>query len=171
MNVFDRVCLAVWILFFSGNVLAAEVGFGGQVRPRFEFREPVAQGYDSFTSMRVRAQVKASLERDVGVLIQVQDVRLWGEEANTLGDFRADNFDLHQGFVELKKIWDTPWSMRLGRQEVSFGGQRLIGAVGWTQQGRAFDGMRLTLRREAGILEGSSLFHVGSFISSLPAMR
>ena len=32
---------------------------------------------------------------------------------------------------------------RFGRQEVNFGGQRLVGAVNWAQQARSFDGIRV----------------------------
>ena len=137
-------------LYFAASPQAQEVSVGGQIRPRFEFRDPASGGYDTFTSMRVRAQVRAALDRKVRVFIQLQDVRLWGEEANTLGDFRADNFDLHQGYAELGDIGGRPLSLRLGRQEISLGGQRLVGAVGWTQQGRAFDGVRLSATPEGG---------------------
>ena len=135
------------------DVSAKDVTVGGQVRPRFEFRDPVGNGYDVLTSMRVRAQVTAKLERNVDVLIQVQDVRLWGEESNTLGDFSADNFDLHQGYVTLNGINGSSVSARGGRQEIALGGQRLIGAVNWTQQGRAFDGVRVMAKPEWGSLD------------------
>ncbi|MDA0748768.1 MAG: alginate export family protein [bacterium] len=149
-------CFRIFVLctvLGVGQVWAGEVEFGGQVRPRFEFRDQASGPHDLFTSMRVRAQVKAALERDVQVLIQLQDVRLWGEEGNTLGDFRADNFDLHQGYAELSRLGGAPVSIRAGRQEISLGGQRLVGAVGWTQQGRALDGMRVTIAPKGGSLD------------------
>jgi len=118
--------------------------FNGQVRPRSEFRDPAPSGQAMFTSMRARAQVFATLGRDVSVFLQFQDVRLWGEETSTLTDFRADNFDLHQGYAQLQKIGGLPISLRLGRQAISLGGQRLIGATEWMQQGRVFDGVRTT---------------------------
>jgi len=93
--------------------------------------------------MRVRAAIQATLDDNVTVFIQLQDVRLFGEETSTLGDFRADNIDLHQGYVRYrgKKLdWLTT---TVGRQEVNFGGQRLVGAAGWMQQGRSFDGIRM----------------------------
>lgn len=135
---------ALVVLIGVSGVNAKEVGFGGQFRPRFEFRDPSGSPYDSFTSMRVRMHMTTELEQNVGVYLELQDVRLWGEEINTLGDFRADNFDLHQAYADLKKINDGPVSVRLGRQAISFGGQRLIGAVEWTQQGRVFDGVKVT---------------------------
>ena len=122
---------------------AQEVTFHGQVRPRYESRDPAAPGGKQFVSMRVRAAVDAALEKDVRIFIQIQDVRLWGEETNTLGDFNADNFDLHQGFIDVKRFTEAPVALRVGRQEINLGGQRLVGAVGWTQQARSFDGARV----------------------------
>ncbi|NKB70647.1 MAG: hypothetical protein GKR89_26555 [Candidatus Latescibacteria bacterium] len=136
--------LALTALPVFNPLNATEIEWGGQIRPRFEFRDPAAGGGDdSWTSMRVRTHLKARLERGVQTFIQWQDVRLWGEEANTLGDFSADHLDLHQGYIDLQGLYDLPLDLRLGRQEIALGGQRLVGAVGWTPQARAFDGVRL----------------------------
>ncbi len=90
-----------------------------------------------------RARLQLALVRDEGprVFLQIQDVRLWGEEANTLNDASADGLDLHQAYVDLP-VGDV--RLRLGRQELNLDDQRLVGAVGWTQRARSFDGVRLT---------------------------
>ena len=143
--------LAIYSAFLLSVVASStsyakkEIVWGGQIRPRYEFRDPFANNYDSFTSMRVRTQMVTSLDSDVDLMIQLQDVRLWGEEKNTLTDYSADKFDLHQGYVHLKKLGDGDHSLKIGRQIVALGGQRLIGAVEWTQQGRVFDGLQLLL--------------------------
>ncbi len=123
---------------------AQEVELGGQVRPRIEVRNPVAGATEAFTSMRTRAQLRARLAPDVRAFVQLQDVRLWGEETSSLGDFSADGLDLHQGWVELGDRTGAFRAARIGRQEVALGGERLVGAVGWTPQARAFDGLRVT---------------------------
>lgn len=140
------------VIGFTG-VECKEVAFGGQFRPRFEFKDPSGSPYDSFTSMRVRMHMSTQLEKNVSVYLELQDVRLWGEEISTLGDFRADNFDLHQAYVDLGKINEAPVSARVGRQAISFGGQRLIGAVEWTQQGRVFDGVKVTAEPKWGSVD------------------
>ena len=132
--------LAIYSAFLLSVVASStgyakkEIVWGGQIRPRYEFRDPFANNYDSFTSMRVRTQMVTSLDSDVDLMIQLQDVRLWGEEKNTLTDYSADKFDLHQGYVHLKKLGDGDHSLKIGRQIVALGGQRLIGAVEWTQK-------------------------------------
>ena len=125
-----------------------EISLSGQIRPRYEFRDPLRDGTEAteaFTSMRVRAQLNVALGGDVDAMIQLQDVRFFGEEQNTLTDYSADNFDVHQAYIHFKRLGGSRHALKIGRQAVAFGGQRLIGAVEWTQQGRVFDGLRLSL--------------------------
>lgn len=130
-------------LAVAGPVQGQNVTFSGQVRPRYESRDLAGMSRDGATSMRVRAALRAAVDPGLTVFIQGQDVRLWGSETNTLGDFNADNFDIHQAYLQYtgKKLdWLTT---TVGRMETALGGQRLIGSVGWAQQGRSFDGVRL----------------------------
>jgi hypothetical protein len=127
----------------STPAVAQDLTFSGQIRPRFESRTPVDGNWDPFTSMRTRLGLLARLDRNIRLFAQVQDVRLWGEESNTLTDFSADGFDLHQGYVDLGFQGRVEGFLRAGRQEISLGGQRLVGAVGWSQPGRSFDGLLL----------------------------
>ena len=139
--------MAAVLLFVAAAGLSAQdtrVTFGGQVRPRMESRAAGEDTRETFTSMRVRAQLQAVLTEDARVFVQLQDVRLFGEEASTLGDFSANALDLHQGYLELGFGTDHPSKLRVGRQALALGEQRLIGAVEWTQQGRSFDGARFT---------------------------
>jgi hypothetical protein len=143
-----RGALPFLLLFASGSPVQAqttpEITFGGQVRPRLEARTPVDDSWAVFTSMRTRASLSALLEGSVRIFVQVQDVRYFGEESNTLSDFDADNFDLHQGYLELGSVPGIGGAFKVGRQEMAFAEQRLIGSVNWTQQGRSFDGARYT---------------------------
>lgn len=125
---------------------AQQVAVNGQVRPRVEYRDPTgASGSEAFTSMRSRVGLQAALDRGVSLVLQVQDVRIWGEEGSPLGDFSANGLDMHQAYLLLESP-DLPWlTARVGRMETPFGGERLIGAVGWAQQAQSFDGVRLGL--------------------------
>ncbi|MBI4539347.1 MAG: alginate export family protein [Gemmatimonadetes bacterium] len=162
------VALLIGVAIFPVCAFSAAsqtVTFGGQVRPRYEFRDPAGDGRNDFVSMRVRAHVSAALERQVRVFVQVQDVRVWGEETSTLADFRADNLDLHQGYVQVGDTGARRVVVRIGRQEATFGEERLIGLVDWTQQGRSFDGVRVTLRDSRGVLDVLG-FKIGEVIGS-----
>ena len=146
----SRKCMtcALLLVALPTTTAAQEVDlkFGGQVRPRFEYRNPLLLpdgGAENFVSMRTRVDLRAGLDDNLSAFIQIQDVRLWGSEGNTLGDFSANGLDIHQAFIDLGKAEDGGFMGRFGRQEVNFGGQRLVGAVNWAQQARSFDGIRV----------------------------
>ena len=103
---------------------------------------------------RARLGVEVKAWDWVDARIQLQDVRVWGEETDTLSDFDAGGFDLHQGYVTLK----TPigLSFRIGRQEINFDNQRLIGAVGWSNQARSFDAINIIFNRDS--MDGNLFF-------------
>lgn len=94
--------------------------------------------------LRSRLAVDAKPTRNVQVYFQLQDSRLFGEEPTTAASL--GNVDLHQGWVELHDLFDQPFQLRLGRMELSYGDQRLIGAFGWDNVGRAFDGVKGSYR-------------------------
>ncbi|MES2644368.1 MAG: alginate export family protein [Myxococcota bacterium] len=118
---------------------AAPIEVHAQVRPRLEFstgKDGAAGAETFFVSQRTRLGVGATFPK-VSLRVTFQDVRVWGSEANTLLDFTGDTIDLHEGWAQ----W-TPnehVGVKVGRQEIVVEEQRLIGAVDWTQQGRAFD--------------------------------
>lgn len=138
----------------------------GEIRPRFYGREPVDGQWDSWISMRARLGLDARIEPGLGLFIQVQDVRLWGEELSNR-DSRADAVDFHQAYLQVDSIPGIGGLLRGGRQEVSLAEGRFIAAPDWGQAGQSFDGLRwirpmgephldmLYLRLQ----EGSSLAH------------
>jgi hypothetical protein len=64
------------------------------------------------------------------LFVQLQDSRQFGEETSTLADGSADNIDFHQADLKLDQLSSARLSLTLGRQELAYVGQRLIGAVG-----------------------------------------
>jgi len=136
------------LLLILSSAIGAEPTFEPalQVRPRFEAhtgRDGAAdEGDAAFVSQRTR--VGASLSGGpVTAFAQLQDVRVWGTETNTLTDFSADGLDLHQAWLSWKP--SDALSVVVGRQEIAFHEHRLVGDVGWAQQGRSFDGIRATM--------------------------
>lgn len=93
---------------------------------------------NTYTLLRTRLGFEAIPLENVRVFIQARDSRVFGEEPHTLANFR--NLDLHQGYVEIKKLFTDELTLRLGRQELAYANERLIGAVGWHNVGRSFDG-------------------------------
>jgi len=52
---------------------------------------------------------------------------------------QVDDFDLHQGFVSFNNVGGLPVDVKLGRQELKYGKDRLIAQPSWSNRVRAFD--------------------------------
>ncbi|MFN0126519.1 MAG: alginate export family protein [Verrucomicrobiales bacterium] len=81
---------------------------------------------------------------------QGQDSREWfSDRPDTPGAFGAegnDAFDLRQAYAEFSNYAKSPWGLRIGRQTLAYGDQRLIGPLEWTNLARSFDAVRLTYK-------------------------
>ena len=60
----------------------------------------------------------------------------------------SDTFDLHQAYLSLGNHKEFPVSLKVGRQELSYGEERLIGAFGWNNIGRVFDAAKVRWQTE-----------------------
>ncbi len=98
-------------------------------------------GFDNYTYMRNRLGITFKASESAKAYVQIQDSRTMGSETNTLGDGSADLLDFHQVYIEFKAPGDLPLTLKLGRFEANYSNQRLLGAVGWHNVGRSFDGL------------------------------
>lgn len=140
-------------LVFSTSLLAqvsdVSVKFDGQIRIRGEVD---ARDFDNdtdtntYTLSRIRFGARMAPHEDVDVYVQLQDSRAFGAETNTLAS--SANIDLHQGYVQVRNFLGKPISIKVGRQEMLYANQRLIGPVGFSNVGRSFDGVKLTFGKQ-----------------------
>jgi Alginate export len=122
-------------------------------RVRGEFRER-AEGFsnsgfvdsrdDAYFLSRVRLTATAT-GKTAAAMVQVQDARVGAKSVGPTGAPFKAAFDLRQAIVELGNA-RTPIAARLGRQEIVFGDQRLVGHANWLNAGRTFDAARVTIR-------------------------
>ena len=56
--------------------------------------------------------------------------------------------DLHQAYVTVGNHKEFPVSLKLGRQELSYGDERLVGAFAWNNIGRVFDAAKVRWQHE-----------------------
>jgi hypothetical protein len=129
----------VGILLADSNPLK----FSGQIRQRFEMVDKDfsdTTGFNNQNYLRTRFAVSFDND-DYSTFVQLQDSRIFGTETNTLKDGTADALDVHQAYFKLKNLFGMPLSAKVGRFEVAYGPQRLIGVVGWHNIGRSFDGV------------------------------
>jgi len=118
------------------------VQFSAQVRMRAEGRTNAdfnSERLDNtaFVLNRLRIGLSKKLDRHLRLFAQIQDSRLWGEAGSSLNALGV--LDLHQGYLEIKKIGDWPLDVRLGRQKIALGSERLVGDYDWHNVSRSFD--------------------------------
>lgn len=156
---------------FGTNVFS-QATLTGEIRPRTEYRHGYRTLIDSaeqtgiFTSQRTRLNFSYSSEK-IKTGIVLQDVRTWGNQAQ-LNVYDVNTFSLHEAWGEYqplprpllegegKKSWT--FSVKAGRQEFNYDDERLLGGVGWAQQGRSHDAMLLKFSDDSMQLK----VHIGS---------
>ncbi|MBI4701789.1 MAG: alginate export family protein [Deltaproteobacteria bacterium] len=112
-----------------------------RIRYRHEEGHDFTEGRVSDTLRhRARVGLSAMWADRVGALFQIQDVRTFGEESSPLGDYSAGGLDVHQAYASLLPLAEV--ELRLGRQEIAFENERLLGAADWNEPGRSFDALR-----------------------------
>ena len=143
-------------LLRADNPYASQWNVGVNYRVRYEIHEngnlpplsardfSAAPGVDndnSYLLQRVKARVGYTAEW----------FEVFGEarSSSSTGDDRNPNpesdgpVDLHQAYVYLGNHKEFPLSLKVGRQELSYGDERVIGAFAWNNIGRVFDAAKL----------------------------
>jgi hypothetical protein len=135
----------------------------GQIRLRYEYFDPFSytaagvEQADDAVLMRTRLGFLFNLHKKLSARIQIQDSRAWGEEGggtatSPVGSVTTsiDNIDLHEAYTDLKHLFEDQvgegtLTLRLGRQELSYGDQRLVSPLDWSNVARAWDAGRLMI--------------------------
>ncbi len=120
---------------------------GAEARPRMEkvFSGSLGAvpGASNFrVTQRSRLHGTVSLDK-ISAKMSIQDIRTWATEGSTLGDASAETLDFHEAWAQYA---GEKYTLRVGRQELSIDGERLIGAVNWAQQARSFDALKLSTK-------------------------
>lgn len=160
LRVFAMV--AAFLILGPTMAQAVNIEWGGQIRPRWEIRD---QDFNddsdevSFFQSRVRVNSKVTMDDRTSAFIQLQSVRTWGETGggtatgaqNPAGSGNAalspsdadTSVGVHQAYFTLKKFFNLPADLQVGRQEVVLDGHRLVGNTGWTQGAQTHDAIRI----------------------------
>ena len=93
------------------------------------------------TQLRVRLDAAFQPAESILAFVQFQDSRIYGTEPNTFTNIR--NVDLHQAYLQVGNFFAKKLSLKMGRMQMAYAKERLVGAVDWHNVGRAFDGTLL----------------------------
>jgi hypothetical protein len=144
-----------------GSLLSMADGrivFDIQERLRWEIRENNFDFNDSVRSLtddnwflnRFRIGLMLKPTDWLKIYAQGQDSREWlsdrADVPGLLGAEGDDPFDLRQAYIEIGNTKDIPWGLKVGRQVLALGSERLIGAFEWNNIGRTFDAVKLSYK-------------------------
>jgi len=132
----------------ANEVLPFWLQLSGQERFRLEgFSEGGFQpdSSDAYVLNRLRLDVRLLPAPWLKFLFQMQDARVVFKNLKPYAPPYQDTFDLRQGYIEVGDSERMPVILRVGRQEINLGEERLVGSSDWTNTARTFDAVRLGL--------------------------
>jgi hypothetical protein len=135
----------------ANNVMPSWLRVRGEFRERVEGFENsgfVADRDDAYALSRVRLNATITASKNLSFQANVQDARVAKKQVGpTTAPFRGP-FDLRTAFADIGDA-KAPVGARLGRQELAFGEQRLLGHLAWVNTGRTWDAARVVLRAKS----------------------
>lgn len=124
------------------------LSLGGEVRFQMESETNKAFGAtepanDTFTFYRVL--MHADLKYGKSFRVFAQGIEAFDEDRDLAPRVTDENqWDLQQLFFDLRFLGEeSPWTLRIGRQELNYGNQRLVSPLDWANVRRRFDGVKL----------------------------
>jgi hypothetical protein len=129
--------LPAWLRFSGEYRMRAEGFDGGSFKPDTS---------DAYVLSRLRLNMRVAPTYWMRFQFQAQDAQAGGRNVKPDVAPFEDTIDMRQAYVEFAKAEAPGVILRVGRQELVFGEQRLIGHLNWTNTARSFDAAKLTLQ-------------------------
>jgi len=128
--------------------------FGAESRYRFEYRDNfnlADQLYEDDAVNLFRNRVNADLKikpensaRFYRFFAEGQAAQSFAENGLNKTSLFVNEIDLRQLFFETDKpLKEIPLTVKVGRQELSYGDERFVGSLNWTNTARVFDAVKL----------------------------
>ena len=134
--------LLIGIFALAAQFANAQFTLNGEFRPRTELKgngqsSSALEGSSPFVQTTVRAALNAKYKTDSYTFyLGFQEVFETGDRTQ-ISAAANGNFRVQEAWVDLKL--DDAWSLKLGRQPLSYDDQRILGGLAWAQQARTHD--------------------------------
>jgi hypothetical protein len=151
----------------TNNLVSEKWDFGGQIRARIEHKEYFAgrgpavdfaargDADNTYFLMREKVHVGFSPEPWATMFVEGRDSSSQHDDRDPNPD--SDTMDLYQGYVKLGGQPYFPLSLKVGRQELAYGDELLIGKSDFSNIPRSFDAVKARYETER--------FKVDAFVS------
>ncbi len=115
-------------------------------RDNFDFNDAV-DDQDGFHLFRTRLNVDLNEFESIRAFLQLQDARIGDSDFSNKTPFE-DDLDIRQLYLDLKNLFGGNLTFRIGRQELSYGDERLIGGFNWSNVAQSFDAVKAIYQRD-----------------------
>jgi len=149
MHKIVRSILGVAMIFGCTQAMAAEWDVSADLRERYQFfnnldfNSAVDNNSWEFDS-RLYIKAKADFGNGLSVFLQPQAVHILNHTTTDTQNFTQA--DLLQAYLQYDV---SGFGVRVGRQQLVYGDQRLLGHLGWKDVARTFDGMKVFYKDDA----------------------
>lgn len=168
------IAAAIVGLGASAHAELQNVEVGGSIRIRanyYSFDSAYISRFNDVDDIgnieqRSRLNFKADFTDQVSLFVELDAYNNWGDNFRSNYFSGADAFNgtdiaLYQSYIQADEMWGTPLRLRVGRQELSFGSEWLVGVNDASSgfAGLSFDALRLDYITDE--------FNVAAFVSLL----
>ncbi len=146
------------LVAIAGSTARAElqnVELSGNLRIRGSYYNYASLPDQSFIEQRTRLGVKADFTNDITAFVEFDSWNAWGNNfrsdyLNGIDSRGTADVDLYQSYIEVRNLWGAPLTLKVGRQELKFGDQFLVGVNDASSyfRGLSFDAVRLTYKTD-----------------------
>lgn len=160
----EKITIKKWLailLVIQSFTICAQHKFelSAEFRPRVEQRHgyrnmaPLDSKSAFFISERLRLNTLYSY-KFIKMYVALQDYRVWGNEEQVKN---YGSFGLHEGWAEFN-VKNVAY-FKMGRQEISYDDNRLLGNLDWAQQARSHDGLVVKIQKKNTALHLGGVFN------------
>lgn len=132
---------------YANSELPSWLRLGGEERVRLEDLGGIGfkPAGNTYLLQRLRLTLDVKPLSWLKFSFQAQDSRVFFTNVAPAPSSQKDPMDLRLGYVQIGNSEAGPVSLRAGRQSLTFGEGRLVADPNWSNVGRTFDALRLTL--------------------------
>ena len=137
-----------WREILPGLTMGSQVRLRAESRRNARFDGALPGNDEDYLLSRFRFDLTWEPHDRTAGVVELQDARIHGEraisETRTPNVF-ADRLDVHQAYLDVGSPASAPvpLTLRIGRQKLAYGAQRMVSPLEWVNTARVFDGARV----------------------------